>query len=165
MTLAKVMARALHLAVPEATDDQIHHQLEYLSIQLDMNTETGQCTTVLRGATYNEEPTFLHAFYGQDDKLTAQLTEAVQEWYDIQVSQLTRRVVEVGRTLANANVKPESLWLPRRYQELLPHQILLGLELRFHDYPDEFVCALTFGRAFPLPPAEDIDLNDGTVVQ
>jgi hypothetical protein len=143
MLTSHIVARVLQEKVPTATDDQVRHQMEYIHVRL----RDGKY--VIEG-DYKSKPHLLHAFYGLDSVIFPALQSAVDAHYKEEMGNLSRRVQRAMMSLMSQKVSPDTVWLDMKRMYPTEGHYFLGLEIRYHQYSDEFVADLALGRTCSL---------------
>lgn len=139
----QIIERILREADAAATDNQIHHQMEYLRIQVD---HAHRVTVV---GDHGGSATFLGRFAGRDEELIGRMTEALQEHVDAVSKALLATLQPAVESLRSSNIMPEQIWLSRRRHPFRPRYIW-GIPVLYHDHEEEFVTAPTYGRMISI---------------
>lgn len=143
--VSRTLKRALKGGFPEASDDQILHQLEYLGASVC----GGEIK--LRGGSYGEHPTLLYPFNGREDPLLDHLQDILQKEANDGMSTLRLMVAASIRNIRAWRVEPESIWLSNKSNRIIqPSRYFSGYPVRYHEYKEEFIISLACGRSSPL---------------
>jgi len=126
-----VVEKVLREAVPDATEAQIHHQLEYIPVYLSARDRTYHIDSA------GQKATFLGPFKGMDKALRPKIMGALATYLNDRVTELATRVRDA---LTRLNATGHSLWL-RRDKRYPVRSEFLGLKVRIHGSGEEFVLA------------------------
>jgi len=149
--LYNVMFKVLQEHVPEASEDQLHHQLEYLGIRVE------EGSIVLIGGSYASQPSFVGPFYRKEKELKDLILQRLKKAYEKKIGSLNVRVVNAIHELKDDAAVPDSIWLRSDTVQLLPlgHRFFLDLRIHIHGAKEEFVMALRDGRVVEIQKEKD----------
>lgn len=119
-----VIARVLRESVPEATENQVYHQLEYINVYLQEE-----------GYEVHSGSSFLGPFRSKEGELRSKIEEALRGYYTEVTERLAGRVT---CALYSMNAVGHTLWL-REDKHYPVRGNFMGLRVRIHKGGEEFI--------------------------
>jgi len=136
--LNSIIEKILKSFVPEVSENELAHQMEYLNFTIIGND------VKLTGPHYNQHPCFLESFYEMDAVLIPALEKELNAVYTQYIHDFTDKVLNAQQILLEQKIQPDKLFLNDKRSSLIKNGFFLGIPITFHNAKEEFLTAFQY---------------------